>query len=221
VLTPLVVRAAHWRSLNRIPRPLTSLLAAQARKPSSKPCFRCRPACFSPYDEGHTRYRIDLLGQDRPTKPREEQTPNDPRRLPSCCDVLELALEGPNLVRLVVDDNSPRPAHPFVVDSTAARVSTAGNSAFAATMFFRLGRAPETRLAACRASRPRCVQPTSASQHSKNENPYSPDPGSSSKTCAFACTRWNAFHRDRGIERFTPFETLRGTAWARGDFSSS
>jgi len=190
VLTPLVARGAHWRSLNRIPRPLTSFFTLQARTPSSKPEFRCRPARFSPCDEVDAHFGFTCSARTARRKPREGSPPNDPGRLPSCRDVRELSPEDPNLVHPVVEDDAPRFAHPFAFDTTAARVSTAGNSAFGTTMLFRLGRAHVVCLATCRASRPRCVRPMTASQHSKNENPYSLAPGSSSATCAAACTRW-------------------------------
>lgn len=51
---------------------------------------------------------------------------------------------------------------------------------------------PSDRLATHQGARSRCVRSMSATQHSTNEHPYSAAPGSSSGTCAPACTRWVA-----------------------------
>lgn len=66
---------------------------------------------------------------------------------------------------------------------------------------------PSDRLATHQGARSRCVRSMSATQHSTNEHPYSPAPGSSSGLAA-CVHRMGCAHPDRGIERFTTPESL-------------
>lgn len=68
--------------------------------------------------------------------------------------------------RLVYEDLTRLPAHPFAFDSTADRVSTCGLFRFRNGDFTLARSCRVVRLATCRESRSRCVRPISASQHS-------------------------------------------------------
>lgn len=214
---------AHWRSLNQDVPTSDVLCRYPGTLSRLQGCSPLPPCALLVLRQGdpHTPGLPEEPGPPR-ALPVKGVRPNDPGRLPSYRDILTCFRHEDPVTALVWEDSRAhsRTASPSLGYRRPCQylranpLSVNGDSTRARSC-------PSDRLATHQGARSRCVRSMSATQHSTNEHPYSPAPGSSSglATCVH---RMGCAHSDRGFERFTTPESLRRVARSRrGLFSPS